>query len=578
MKDFASYVGFLGAALLQCWNVHAQDCEPGAGYISLRSESDLDEITSCSTFNGDISVWFEDSEWNSTTVYLGDIEKINGTLNIYPNYNYDVVSVVAPNLRNITNGLTIYYYNTTSQISLVNATFPRLEYIGGAYVARVGSDSLILEHADNLFIDGSFRVWDSMMTALNISGIVATSYQFNIDQNPSLFSLEANTLERVGDSDLYIGDNQVLERIEFNNLIGVNSTVSVTLNPELEKIEFPKLEYASDFQFTENGRQVQVSLPNVREAGNRNNTDFLQSQFSDVVKLDLGSLVNVTGGIIFSRNIFSSLVLPSLKNMTGELTIEENQVLDTLALPRLDQLGGLVVRDSEMLSNVTANSLRIAKSFEMIGNFTNVEFFALEEVTGDFVLEGDPSMDCSWFDEHLFQKIVKGSYSCEGNHTKPEIERRPSTGSLDDQEEETDGDDGSDSSADSSTDKNPSEPSTGGLSTGAKAGIGAGSALGGIAVLGALLYMFWWRRRKGMSSVAKSENYTGKPELDGTISPGARDEMLKAETKDVISAVAGVLDDGKPAPAELSSGIMELDGRELRAEMGGNEVKDKTEA
>lgn len=558
--------------------VPSLDCEPGAGFIPLQGESALDKITSCSTFNGDISIWFEDSEWSSTTVYLGDIEKINGTLTIYPSYDYDMVAVVAPNLRNITNDLTIYYYNTTSQISLVNATFPRLGHIGGSYVARVGSDSLIFEHADNLFIDGSFRVWDSMMTALNVSGIVATSYQFTIDQNPILSSLEANTLERVGGSGIYIEDNQKLDRMEFDNLISVNSTLSVTFNPELEKIEFPKLEYARGFKFMDNGRQVQVSLPNVLAAGNENNFDTLQSEFSDVVKLDLENLVNVTGSMKFSRNTFSSLVLPSLKNMTGSLMIEENQVLDTLALPWLDQLGGLVARDNELLSNVTANNLRIASSIEMIGNFTNVEFFGLEEITGDFVLEGDPTMDCSWFDEHLFQKIVKGSYSCEGNHTKPEQERKPSTGSLDDQEEETDGDEGSDSSADSSKESNTSEPSTGGLSTGAKAGIGAGSALGGISVLGALLYVFWWRRRKGMSSVAKPENYTGKPELDGTISLGARDDMLKAETKDRTSTVAGLPEEGKAAPAELSSGIMELDGREVRAEMGVNEVKDTKEA
>ncbi|KAH7160673.1 hypothetical protein EDB81DRAFT_879021 [Dactylonectria macrodidyma] len=587
MKDF-SYGGFAVATVLQCWHVYAADCEPGSGYISLSSESDLAEISPCSIFDGDLTVTFDESEWNSTTVDLGDIATINGSLNIYPSYSYDKITVVAPNLRNITDDFSIYYYNTTSQISSVNVTFPLLEYVGGHYIARVGSDSLILAHKDNLFVDSTFRVWDSMMMYLNVSGIVGTSYQFSIDQNPSLFSLEANSLERVGDFELYIGDNQNLEQMEFNNLIHVDSSVFVTLNPKLEKIEFPKLEHARSFQFTENGRQVHVSLPRVVTAGNSNNTDFVQSQFSDVVKLDLGNLVNVTGGIIFTRNTFSALVFPSLRNMTGELTIEENQVLDTLALPRLDRLGSLVVQDNEVLSNVTANSLKFINSVEMIGNFTNVELFALEKVTGDFVLQGDPTMDCSWFDEHLFQKIVEGSYSCEGNHTKPDTERTPSTGSLDGQEQEANGEEGSDSSTDSLSDESP-ETSTGGLSTGAKAGIGAGSALGGIAIIGALLYMFWWRKKKNSSPVIHTESSSGKPELDGTgVSPEPRDHIVKVHTEDETLKVVELTEEGKAVPvelstgnspvAELSSGIMELDGKELKAEMGGNEARDAKQA
>ncbi|KAL6408838.1 hypothetical protein AUP68_07784 [Ilyonectria robusta] len=577
MKSFASYASFLGAALLQCWHAHAEDCEPGIGYVSLESESALAEISSCSTFNGDITVRFEGSEWNSSTVYLGDIEKINGSLTIYPSYDYDDVTIVAPKLRNITDELSIYYYNSTSQISSVNVTFPRLEYIGYSYIARVGSDDLIFEHSDNWAVGGTFQVWDSMVSYLDVPGIVIAT-QFSIDQNPVLFSLKANTLETVEGSGFYINDNAKLDRFEVKNLTSVNSTVLVTYNPELEQIDFPKLEYARNLEFTNNGGQVQVSLPNFAVAGSEANTEHVQSKFSDVVKLDLKSLVNVTGGMTFTRNTFSALVLPSLKNMTGELTAEDNQVLDTLALPQIDQLGGLVLNDNELLSNVTANRLRIVKSIDMVGNFTNVEFFGLEEVTGDFVLQGDPSMDCSWFDEHLFQKIVKGSYSCEGNHTKPAQERQPSTESLDSQEEKTSGDQGSDSSADSSKDTNTSGASTGGLSTGAKAGIGAGSAIGGIAVLGALLYVFWWRRRKGTSSVAQPENNTGKPELDGTVSPGARDDMVKAETKDAISPVTGLPEEEKAAPVELSSGVMELDGREVKAEMDGNGVKDTKEA
>lgn len=54
--------------------------------------------------------------------------------------------------------------------------------------------------------------------------------------------------------------------------------------------------------------------------------------------------------------------------------------------------------------------------------------------------------------------------------------------------------------------------------TGFKARIGAS----GTVVLDALLYMFLWRQRNGIRSVAQPENHTTKPELDGAVTPSAR--------------------------------------------------------
>ncbi|KAK0721039.1 hypothetical protein B0H67DRAFT_644211 [Lasiosphaeris hirsuta] len=104
----------------------------------------------------------------------------------------------------------------------------------------------------------------------------------------------------------------------------------------------------------------------------------------------------------------------------------------------LTELSGLTENDADaffstaVLINATF-SIRTNKFKTIL--MPNAET-VLEEITGDFLLTGAPSMDCSWFDENFFQKVVKGAYLCTGNHTKPDVPRKPSTstdpGDLDD--------------------------------------------------------------------------------------------------------------------------------------------------
>ena len=106
----------------------------------------------------------------------------------------------------------------------------------------------------------------------------------------------------------------------------------------------------------------------------------------------------------------------------------------------------------------------------------SVEFFALKKVVGDFKVQGASSMDCSWFDENLFQKAVQGSYQCVGNHTKPAQPRQPSTPS---------------NNADASPENHA------GVS---KIGIGVGVGLGAIVLIAAVIVLnFFMKRRKSQS-------------------------------------------------------------------------------
>jgi len=132
------------------------------------------------------------------------------------------------------------------------------------------------------------------------------------------------------------------------------------------------------------------------------------------------------GHLTFTNNTILALQLSQLGSINGSLVIEDNKLLFDVGFPRLQTVySNLTVHNNSQLLNFTANVLEKASSISMSGPFTNVEFFFLQEVSGDFEIIGEPSMDCSWFDDHFRNKIVKGRYNCVGDHSyKP---RSPST-------------------------------------------------------------------------------------------------------------------------------------------------------
>lgn len=482
---------------------------------------------------------------------LGDIVTINGSLTIYPGFLYDTTTVVAPKLRNITGEVSSWYSNTTSRLDSLNISLPQLEYVGKAYTLRVGTDKLIQQYESKLHVNGPFRIWDSLMTDVDVGSLTEALGGFSIDQNPALTWLAAGDLTTVKGYEMSIKSNDVLFKIDFRNLTRAEVQLGFEYNPELEEIELPKLEYARSLYFYQNGRQPTLSLPRLVQLGNENTTGHTSSYY-DLVKIEMDVLSHVSGHMEFQDNMFADLVLPSLSNLTGTLTVTTNQVLGTLAFPRLQNLGDLVAKRNVLLKNVTFNSLKTVDSIDMTGNFTNVEFFGLEEVTGDFKVQGDPSMDCWYFDENFFQKIVKGSYSCVGNHTKPDGERGPSTESWGPTEGSSTEETPADEEGNQSSTPSPDD-SGGGLSTGAKAGIGVGVSVGAIVLLAALAFL--WRRRKRSTE-------TQQPRLDQASTQPAGHEKSELDATSPISPTAPAVNraelNDQSKDEKTSSGVHEL--------------------
>jgi len=160
-------------------------------------------------------------------------------------------------------------------------------------------------------------------------------------------------------------------------------------------------------------------------------------------------------------------------------------------------------------------------------------------------------MDCSWFDENFFQKIVKGSYQCDGNHTKPAEPRRPSTSNLSNPSPIP--------SPSPSPTGEPSSSSSSGLSTGAKAGIGAGVAVGALLfIVAALLYL---RRRKSKVEVSTTQDtpVNPVPELHGEApKPHELPDEKDAKVASTLETPVELSSDLRPNELPVSSKPVEL--------------------
>ncbi|KAK1829591.1 hypothetical protein QBC39DRAFT_356488 [Podospora conica] len=343
----------------------------------------------------------------------------------------------------------------------------------------------------------------------------------HIRVNPTNTILASNSTGSM--SDLNLLNNTGLIQVSFPNL-DQGYGVSIYDNPDLENVVLGYIS-VEHIQVRRNGPKVNLTLPRLRAVnGNADSYRPCIGWFEGISLIKLPALENTTQcDLGFTNNTIPALQLPRLSSVNSSLVIDNNKFLFDIGLPRLQSVSySFIVRDNPRLLNFTANVLRNASSISLIGSFTNVELFSLEIVSGDFTVIGTPSMDCSWFDDHLRDKVVKGAYTCVGNHTY--TPRRPSTST------ELPPDDlaapeelGSDDS--------------GGLTTAAKGGIGGG--VGGLALVGLGVWAFLrWRRKKkdgGQGILPWGQDKeappgpNAKPELDGAGKPLAEKDGTEVD-------------------------------------------------
>ncbi|KLO97386.1 sporulation-specific protein Sps2p [Fusarium fujikuroi] len=550
--------GHIGNVIAACSNEETSTITEATQVSSLAA--------SCPTYTGVLQLI------NITkTINMTGVETLIGDITYNNDFPDDYVIFYSSTLKNVTGDLLMYGAGgkTPKTPGDLNITLPALRTIDGLG-AYWGWGDISINTDPKLNITRGFQIssGSSQSAAGNLYLNLTYTYSIGVAgvdfqaTGGALFTSSAEKVER----EIMIFGNSGLERVELDDLKFVNYTVDIKSNSDLDYIS-SSLSEVGLLRVKENGRDTHLSVPNLKKLGGRSDSATHTSGgdaggiFRDLVNASLPLLTEVHGDDVdwfkgklnFTSNFFSELSLPSLRTANCTLGIDENIALNDLSVPRLNYVKDLQIHDNPRLLNFTANLLKKADNINMTGPFTNVEFFGLEVITGDFYLAGDKTMDCSWFDEYFLNTIVQGSYKCVGNHTKPATERKPSTptneADLEDQGSKQGGSSSSGSSEGSSSGSND------GLSTGAKAGIGAGVGVAGLILLGLGAGFLIGKKAKRPPGAVPRTTESGyqKAELDGDGKP-------PSGVKQVHSVEASEMQD---------TGKSELPPNPARAELAG---------
>jgi hypothetical protein len=270
-------------------------------------------------------------------------------------------------------------------------------------------------------VEGSVLLGTNTGASIDISGPKRITGDFQVLDNGVLETLTSSTLESIGGS-FTMRNVTLLTSLNFAKLTSVrslawqslNRIASLSLGPLtqaeevtisdtfLDKLDGIDLESVRKLDINNNGRltkfttqlkdlsdnlniqangiDLDVSLPNLVWISNMT--------IANVTSFSVPSLQVVNGSARFDSNYFESFSAPNLTHTeSGDISFVGNGKLNNITFPKLTAIGGgLLIANNTGLDKVTFFSEleTIGGAVKLRGNFTEVEFPALQDVKGAF--------------------------------------------------------------------------------------------------------------------------------------------------------------------------------------------------
>ena len=413
---------------------------------TVKSQSDADALSSCETLSGNVVI----GENFSGDVSLNGIGIIQGNLTA----------------ENVTQLTSIYAGNLTA--------------VNGAFVL---SDITILTtiHFPRLVFINTFSL-------IGIPALQGFLFESGVTCNDVLVS------------------NTQLITLEGLNIVSVD-TFDVNNNPYLTNVTTPFTKATQVLTLAANGRNLQVSFPNLQTAAN--------VTIRNVSSIDMPQLMTVTSSLVFGSNTIQSLSLPSLQRIQGNFSIADSGSMNNISTPIL----AAVSQDLNFsgLSNVNAISLpqlgSISGSAVFSGGFNQLALPALTNA-GNITIDTTGALDCNR--TAPTSAINHSSYNCSSADST--LYLAPSGSST------------TPSPAPSSSAPSSSALTGSGLTTAGKIGVGVGVGVG-VPVLAAIIAFFVLRRRKAKRAQMEDDLLHTKPELS-TATEIPRKEMSEGRRQE----------------------------------------------
>ncbi|GAM41978.1 hypothetical protein TCE0_043f15543 [Talaromyces pinophilus] len=370
--------------------------------------------------------------------------------------------------------------------------------------------------------DGDVRISSYEDGALSLDGVTEITGNINFGYNPNLTGVVANDLATIGQQ-LYVSSDENLVSLNFPSLLNlkevwlyslpnltefttaanfVNITSILIEETGLTTIENLQPKYVSEVRIANNPSLQNISLPIINSSNyvaieqniGRDGTYAIVSlpslvaafnvSISGSQSVDLSSLTHVGWSIGAVQNSFETLSLPQLLQVE-DFMVWNNSALDALAVPSLTNVtGDITMNYHPKLRTIDFPALsRVGGDISVNGSFTEILVPDLTDVEGDINVYSSANLDCSTLDPYDKSDVFKGLYHCQG------LFANASPG----QSNSTSANNSSSSSSDSSS-PNSTSSSGVGLSGAVKGGI-AGGTVGGIFLL-SVLVLFGVRYRK----------------------------------------------------------------------------------
>jgi hypothetical protein len=152
-------------------------------------------------------------------------------------------------------------------------------------------------------------------------------------------------------------------------------------------------------------------------------SEIYQGDFRNLANLTLNKVHKVTGDLSFISNGFQSLALPNITDMTGALSITDNQQLFNLSVPTLKHLGGAL----SLANNTKLTSIQVPKleqvdgTIDLTGSFEKLDLPGLINVQGGFNAQtSSNSFSCDDVNK-LKGGVTKGhEFTCKSNVSNPQ--------------------------------------------------------------------------------------------------------------------------------------------------------------
>ena len=254
-------------------------------------------------------------------------------------------------------------------------------------------------------------------------------------------------------------------------------------NKELRNIDlngYGGLSFAVDIDINDNNDDLRVTFKDITNASLR--ISNVASFEAPLMAALWQSPENPSDPLSISNNSFRILDLSALQNVQGYLQIADNFNLDDLSTTNLHSVTGLEINGNLNLHDLNFPNLdSVNDLMNVTGTINSLPAEDLEGFEGTVNVTSDGTLDCQPL------KQLQGDVNCNNN-----VENLPGASS-------------STSPAGGSSSGVPDDASgSGGLSTGAKAGIGVGVGIGGLLLIAGVIFLFYRSRKRRSSRTPRS--------------------------------------------------------------------------